>query len=631
MVTFAEPAQLWLLAAPAGAAVLAVLRHQRRLGQQRSLASPAVWLRLMGGAPATGIMRMLLWCLAAVALALALARPQWGELPAEESVHTRELLIALDVSDSMLCPDVQPSRLRRALEELQRVLPRLAGNRIGIVVFAGAAYPLIPLTTDLNAVATFLDGVEAGMVGLPGSNLEQAVTTATRLLPDQGEGRVVVLISDGENLQGSLEAAAAALTEKGASVLAVITGTAAGGPIPVLDDSGKVHYKIGDNGQPVVTRAQREVLAGLAESMNGEVLELVGHDLAEQLVATIERLRTRALQVNREIRRVERFPLLLGAAAGLLALGFLASPWRRMAALVLVATLLGWPQAIAQQAAPPEATAEEGGRRSAATPSRPGAVEEGRRGGNGSLPAVQPVLAPVQPVPPWLQPDQQPRPGSPPAANAEPPVPEPPQLSWWQRLIPGAERRLARAGADHWQRGELEAATRDFMAALELDASPDRQYDLGTVLAARGSLQAAVPLMNEAHQHGVSAAAYNLGTAALEQKKAGLAVAWLREALLSAPDDPEVKYNYELALRLLEQMEQQQDDQDQDEENQNQQPEPSQPQPTPTPAPAGQAPVATPTPSTESAIYAALERAEAAAREQMQRPTPQAAKVEKDW
>jgi Ca-activated chloride channel family protein len=598
MVSFAEPARLWLLAAPAGAVALALLRHYLRLGQQRRLASPAVWARLMGGAPATGLLRMLLWCLAAAMVVLALARPQWGEVAGEESVRTRDLVIALDTSDSMLCPDLRPTRLARSLEELQRLLPQLEGNRVGVVVFAGDAYPLVPLTTDLHAVATFLDGVEAGMVGLPGSNLERAVRRATDLLPEQGEGRVVLLISDGENLQGSMETAADALTEAGAGILAVVAGTAAGGPIPIPGEDGRVRYKTGTSGQPVMTRAQPEVLASLAESMDGEVVELVSSGVADQLAATIEQLRTREVEINHKLLRVDRFPLFLGAGAALLALGFSVSPWRRTSA-VLALLLLGLQPSTAQQAA--------------------------------GKPVVGQAASPVSMPPPAIPARLAPRVDSrAPAGLTEPELPEPAQLSWWLRLLPGDSRQLARKGADLWRQGEVEEAAAYFMGAYELDkSSPDRQYDLGTALAAGGALEAAIPIMHDAHSGGARSAAYNLGTASLQQEQAELAVVWLREALLVAPDDVEVKRNYELALRLLAKAQNDQQDQQSQEEQNPQQPT----RPTPTPAAHSGGPTAnpTPTPSTENAIYAALERAEAAARAEMQKPTPQPAKVEKDW
>jgi Ca-activated chloride channel family protein len=596
MVIFAEPARLWFLVAPAGAVALALLRHHLRLAQQRRLASPAVWARLMGGAPATGLLRMLLWCLAAAMVVLALARPQWGELAGEASVRTRDLVIALDTSDSMLCPDLRPTRLARSLEALQRLLPELEGNRVGVVVFAGDAYPLVPLTTDLHAVATFLDGVETGMVGLPGSNLERAVHRATELLPVEGEGRVVLLISDGENLQGSMEVAADTLVEAGANLLAVVSGTLAGGPIPMPGKNGKVRYKTDAGGQPVMTRAQPELLAALAERIDGELVELTGGGVSEQLVAAIEQLRTRELEINRKLLRVERFPLFLGAGAALLALGFGVPPWRRATA-VLALLLLGLQPLPARQADQPG----------------PGQV-------------ASPVSMPPSVVPARLAPRVDRRA---PAGPVEPELPEPAQLSWWQRLLPGSGRQLARQGTELWQQGEVEEAASYYMAAYQLDTTnPDRQYDLGTALAASGALEAAIPLMHDAHRGGARSAAYNLGTASLQQGQAELAVAWLREALLAAPHDVEVKHNYELALRLLAQAQNdQQEQQSQDEQEQGGQ----QARPTPIPESQPIGPMTSPTPSTESAIYAALERAEEAARAEMQRPAPQPVKVEKDW
>jgi Ca-activated chloride channel family protein len=598
MVTFTEPVHLWLLLAPAGAVVLVLLRHRLRLGQQRRLASPAVWARLMGGVPATGLLRMLLWCLAAAMVVLALARPQWGEVAGEESVRTRDLVIALDTSDSMLCPDLQPSRLARSLEELQRLLPQLEGNRVGVVVFAGDAYPLLPLTTDLHAVATFLDGVEAGMVGLSGSNLERAVRSAIDLLPQQGGGRVVLLISDGENLQGSMESAADALSKAGTSILAVVAGTAAGGPIPIPGEDGRIRYKTGASGQPVVTRAQPELLTSLTESIGGEVIELAGSRVADQLAEAVDQLRTREVEINRKLLRVERFPLFLGAGAVFLALGFAITPWRSATA-VLALLLLGLHTSTAQQ-----------------TAAKPAADQ-----------VVSPVSLPPAAMPARLAPRLDSRP---PARLAESELPEPVRLSWWQRLLPGGSHQLARKGADLWRQGEVEEAASYFMGAYELDkSSPDRQYDLGTVLAAGGALEAAIPIMHDAHSGGARSAAYNLGTASLQQGQAELAVVWLREALLAAPDDAEVKRNYELALRLLARAQSDQQDQ-QGQEEQEQSPQQSM---TPTPAahPTGLQASPTPTPSTKNAIYAALERAEAEARAEMQRPTPQPAKVEKDW
>jgi Ca-activated chloride channel family protein len=573
VVSFAAPELLWLAWLPALAGALVVLRHLRRLRQQRRLASPGVWDRLMGGAPATGLTRMLSWCAAAALVAVSLARPQWGELPVEESVRTRDLVVALDVSDSMLSPDLRPTRIGRSLEVIRRALPGLAGNRLGVVVFAGDAYPLVPLTTDLSAVVAFLEGVAPQMVALPGSNLERAAEVALNLLPSEGEGRVVVFVTDGENLQGDVQAAAKWLRDAGVGVLAVVAGTRAGGPIPVPAADGTVHYKRDAGGQPVVTKAHPEVLAEIAAAVDGEVMELTDRDLERRLLAAVERLRTRELEETQSVRRAERFQLFLIAAAAAVTFGFALSPWRRLAAVGVVVWLSLLPAPLYAQAGPQES---------------PLATENAQDS------------------------DRQPQQVS---------------VSWWQRWIPGGSRRLARSGAAEWRDGELEQSARDFAGAAALDPdNPDRLYDFGTALAGGGALEAAAPVLERAHQGGAEAAAYNGGTAALQQGQAQPAVGWLRKALLADPDDPDVKRNYELALRLLEQQQQQNQQQKEPQQDQEQQKD----RPTPTPQPQHGAP-ATPTPDPNSALYSALDRAEAEARDAMRSPTPQSRTVEKDW
>jgi Ca-activated chloride channel family protein len=579
---------LAFLAAPAIAGLFAYYRHRRRLRQQRRLASPGVWRRLLGGIPSTGWSRLLAWCCASALVVIAIARPQWGELPAEETIHTRDLVVALDVSDSMLCADLRPSRLTRTIESLIRLLPEIEGNRVAVVVFAGDAYALLPLTTDVSAVAVFLEGVQPGMVSLPGSNLERAVEASLKLLPDEGVGRVLLLFTDGENLQGNVETATAALSEAHVGVIGVVAGTERGGPIPELDGQGGVHYKRDSSGQPVVTRAHKEVLEGIADAAGGEVVTLADPGVVAEIAAAVERLRTREVEATQSVRRIERFPLFLAAAAAFLMAGFALSPWRRVAATLLVIGVFS-----------PGASAQQG----ASTV--------------GSAPSVK----------------------GPPAAVEEE-LSSPPAPSWWQRLIPGGSRRLARRGAERWQSSDLEGATAAFAGAAELDPeSPERLFDLGTALAAGNKLELAAPLLEAANQGGVPGAAFNSGTAALTGAQVDAAIQWLRQAMLADAEDVEAKHNYELALRMRDeqqqQEQQQQDDQQQqqEEDQQDQQQDENQKdeqQPTPTPSP-GAGAVPTPTPNPNQPVYAALERAEAEAREAMQSPTPQPGKVEKDW
>jgi tetratricopeptide (TPR) repeat protein len=458
---------------------------------------------------------------------------------------------------------------------------------MAVVVFAGEAYSLVPLTTDLNAVAVFLEGVGPGMVALPGSNLQRAVDGSLKLLPDEGEGRVLLLFTDGENLQGDVTAATDALSEAGVGLLGVVAGTERGGPIPEHDERGGVHYKRDQNNQPVVTRAHPEVLAEIATRVDGEVVSLGDPEVVREIADAVARLRTREVEETRNVRRVERFPIFLASAAILLALGFAMSPWRRLATAGVILAVVA-PSLVAAQ----DATQA------------------------GSAPRVQ----------------------APPTTGDQPPAEEVlPSASWWQRLIPGGSRRLARRGVAKWRDQDLEDATMSFAGAAELDPErPERLYDLGTALAAGGVLEAATPLLAQADEGGVQGAAYNSGTAALVQSQPEPALEWLRRAMLADPDDLAAKHNYELALKMREQRQQQQEqqqdqqqDQQQEQEQQQQEGEGDQ-QPTPTPS-QGQGAAPTPTPNPNQPLFAALERAEAEAREKLRSPTPHAGKVEKDW
>ena len=149
------------------------------------------------------------------------------------------------------------------------------------------------------------------------------------------EMEALLLFTDGENLQGDVETATTALTAASVGVIGVVAGTERGGPIPETDGRGGVHYKRDSDGQPVVTRAHKEVLEGIADAASGEVVTLGDPGVVGEIAAAVDRLRTREVEATQSVRRIERFPVFLAAAAALLMAGFAFSPWRRMAAAVL--------------------------------------------------------------------------------------------------------------------------------------------------------------------------------------------------------------------------------------------------------------------------------------------------------
>lgn len=274
----AEPGALWLLAAVAALALLgAVMLGRRRALLARTLGPQARRVAPRAGAarPAT---RLGLSLTGLALLTLALARPQCGSRTELVTRTGVDVVIALDVSRSMLARDVKPDRLSRAKLEVGALLEQLAGDRVGLVVFAGQAFVQCPLTTDYAAARLFLRAVTPQSVAQQGSDLGNALAAAREVLEGSqaaaGRSKVVLLVTDGEDLEGGARQAAAQLAEAGVRIHALAIGTTAGEPIPLTDAGGALTgYKKDRGGDPVVTRLDPATLRALTEAGGGQVFE----------------------------------------------------------------------------------------------------------------------------------------------------------------------------------------------------------------------------------------------------------------------------------------------------------------------------------------------------------------------
>jgi Ca-activated chloride channel homolog len=256
-------------------------------------------------------------------LILALARPQWGVRVEPVTRHGVDILVALDVSLSMRAEDVTPSRLDVARAFIADLARRLEGNRIGLIGFAGTAFVHCPLTLDTSALLLFLDGLDPGSAPDPGSSLAEAIDVGLEALPAAAQGdRVLVLVSDGEDLSGGEEAAARRASSRGVAVYAVGVGTPAGGPIPLRAPSGEiVEYKKDAAGRVVTSRQDAARLARVAEAGGGKYLNAsAALDASARLAAEIGRLEKAALTDRMVTTRQERFQIPLAAAFLLLLL-----------------------------------------------------------------------------------------------------------------------------------------------------------------------------------------------------------------------------------------------------------------------------------------------------------------------
>jgi len=319
----AAPEALWLLAAVAALAALGIVQllrrrallgrtagpQARRLAPRANLARPAGRLGLSLGGLAL--------------LALALARPQCGTRAELSRSLGVDVAIVLDVSSSMLAQDVAPDRLTRAKLEVGALLDQLAGDRVGLVVFAADAFVQCPLTSDAAAARLFLRAATPRGLPRQGSDLGQALREAGRVLASSGKvgrTRVVLVVSDGEDLEGGGAAAAKALGEEGVRIFALAVGTPAGDFVPLVDADGVARgVKKDRKGEAVATRLDLATLRQVADAGGGEVFELDSPDRGPAAIRpALDALEKGELQSRLTVRYEDRYAL--AAFPGLLCL-----------------------------------------------------------------------------------------------------------------------------------------------------------------------------------------------------------------------------------------------------------------------------------------------------------------------
>jgi Ca-activated chloride channel family protein len=332
------PGALWLLLAVAALAGLAAWRLRSRSALLRRTAGPQA-ARL---APRAGLGRPAgrasLWLSGLLLLAVALARPQCGTRTELSRRYGLDLVVLLDVSRSMQARDVKPDRLTRATLEIGSLLDQLAGDRVGVVVFAAEAFVQCPLTTDYQAARLFLRSVGPGSVPQQGSDVGRALLAAREVLErgenQEGRGKVVLLVSDGEDLEGGAGEAARALADAGIRIHALAVGTAAGEPIPLLDPRGNLAgYKKDGAGQAVVTRLDLSTLRDITRRGGGEIFDLDSPDHGlPAFRAALDGLQKSELQSRLTVQFEDRYALAALPALLLLLAGLLlgeAGPARR--------------------------------------------------------------------------------------------------------------------------------------------------------------------------------------------------------------------------------------------------------------------------------------------------------------
>ena len=209
--------------------------------------------------------RLVLFSIGFFFFVIGLARPQIGAKLKEHQTKGAEIMIVLDVSNSMLAEDYSPNRLERAKLAISRLVDKLREDRIGLIVFAGNSFVQLPITTDYVSAKMFLNSISTESVPVQGTAIGDAINTAMRSFSAQSEkSRAIIVITDGENHEDDPVAAAAQAAELGVRVFAVGVGSPEGKPIPM--DGELLKDK---DGEIVVTRLDEKVLQEMAQAGNG--------------------------------------------------------------------------------------------------------------------------------------------------------------------------------------------------------------------------------------------------------------------------------------------------------------------------------------------------------------------------
>ncbi|MEX2048143.1 MAG: VWA domain-containing protein [Gemmatimonadota bacterium] len=322
MFRFADSAWLWALGLVPALVLAYAWAGRRRRRALETFGETALVQRLTESVnPAARRWKATLVVIASALLVVALSRPQFGTRVETVRSVGQDIVVAVDLSRSMLAEDVSPSRLERARLAILRLMGRLDGDRIGLVAFAGDAFVQSPLTIDYSAAGMFLSAMHPDLMPVQGTDLGAALRVSLDAL-EQGarDARVVVIVTDGEDHEANFEAELARAVEQGVQVHVVGIGSTEGVPIPDVDAQGRrVGFLRDEDGAVVTTRLGDATLRTVAERTGARYVRVeAGGTALDDLVEELAGAQGEAIDERQITQFEEQFQLFLGLACLLL-------------------------------------------------------------------------------------------------------------------------------------------------------------------------------------------------------------------------------------------------------------------------------------------------------------------------
>ncbi len=322
---FANPEYLYLLLLLPAMVVLWVISQIRRRKALQRLGNREMVLRLLPEmSRIRPVFKFFLQIFAVMAGVLMLSRPQFGSKLEEVKKQGVEVIIALDVSNSMLAEDIQPNRLVRAKQAISRLVDNLDNDKIGLIVFAGDAYTQIPVTTDYISAKMFLSTISPEMVPKQGTAMGAAIDLGIRSFsPGVGKSKAMIIITDGENHEDDPGAKADEAAKAGIIIHTIGIGSTDGVPIPV-EVNGKKDYLTDIDGNTVITKLEEDILKNVAISTGGNYVRASNSNIGlDEIFGEIKKMKTQELESTMYTEYNDQFQIFAAIALLLLILDFI--------------------------------------------------------------------------------------------------------------------------------------------------------------------------------------------------------------------------------------------------------------------------------------------------------------------
>jgi Ca-activated chloride channel family protein len=268
--------------------------------------------------------KLIIFLLALAGLILGLVNPKIGTKMETVKREGIDIVFAMDVSKSMLAEDVAPSRLEKSKQIVSQVINELGNDRIGIVAYAGSAFPVLPITTDYSVAKMFLQSMNTEMVSSQGTSLDEAIKLSATYFDDKSKtSKLLILISDGEDHSEGAQAAAEEANKQGMRIITIGLGTEKGGTIPLKRNGIVESYQRDNNDQVVVTKLNRASLEAIAKATKGGYVN--GNntkEVVEYIKSTLDKIQKTEFESTQMADFQSQFQWFLGIAFGLLFLDF---------------------------------------------------------------------------------------------------------------------------------------------------------------------------------------------------------------------------------------------------------------------------------------------------------------------